>query len=290
MHLGRPTIIASHVLLGDEPALIDPGPGSTLPQLEAGLAAHGLALGDLRTILLTHIHLDHAGATGAIVARNPHVHVYVHQRGAPHIINPERLMRSASRLYGDQMDILWGQMFPVPEERITTLAGGETLRLGGRTLRVYDSPGHASHHVIYVDEQSGAAAIGDNGGIRLPGFSYISPATPPPEIDLEAWAGTLDLLERLRPAWLLLTHFGPFADPAAHIAAYREVLARWSAVVREGLERGASEEETKSRLMAIENAILADDDSRARYQQASPIDLNYAGLARYWRKQWESRE
>src|SRR5262245_43694445 len=214
LHLGRPHVIASYALLADELALVDPGPASTIANLEAGLAAQGLALGDVRALLLTHIHLDHAGATGTLVARYPHMRVYVHQRGAPHLIAPERLIQSATRLYGDQMQWLWGEFRAVPEQAITTLGGGETVRLGRRTLRVYDAPGHASHHVMYFEEASGVAFVGDNGGIHLPGMPVVRPATPPPEIDLGAWQRTLGLLQSLNPRLLLLTHFGPIANPA----------------------------------------------------------------------------
>jgi glyoxylase-like metal-dependent hydrolase (beta-lactamase superfamily II) len=287
MHLGRSRVIGTYVLLGDEPALVDPGPTSTLAALEAGLAAHGLALGDLRVLLLTHIHLDHAGATGTLVARHPHLRVYVHQRGAPHLVAPERLLQSATRLYGDEMDRLWGEFRAVPEGNITTLAGGETLRLGGRTLRVYDAPGHASHHVIYFEERSGAAFVGDNGGIHLPGWQVSRPASPPPDIDLEAWDRTLDLLRQLDPRFLLLTHFGPIGSPAGYIEDYRACLRRWAEVVREGLAGDTDEAEQIARLRAYAEAELgreATAEDKAAYQQAAPVELCWHGLARYWRK------
>jgi len=149
LHLSRPQVIGSYVLLGDEPAIVDPGPASTIDTLEAGLATHGLALSDLRAILLTHIHLDHAGATGTLVARCPHLRVYVHERGAPHMVAPEKLLVSATRLYGDAMRFLWGDILPVPAQQITPLQGGETLHLGGRAIQVYHAPRHATHPVVY---------------------------------------------------------------------------------------------------------------------------------------------
>lgn len=286
LHLGQPHIIATHVLLGSEPALVDPGPASTIANLEAGLAAHGLTFADIRHILLTHIHLDHAGATGTLVARYPHLRVYVHQRGAPHLIAPERLLRSASRLYGAMMEQLWGVILPVPEQFVTTLVGGETLHLGERRVRVYDAPGHAPHHVIYLDETSGAACVGDVAGIRLPGATVAQPATPPPDIDIETWLRTLDTLRDLEPRLLLLTHFGPVDDPAAHIAAYREALVRWAEFVRVGLASGADEATQIARLQTFANAELgaANTTDHDHYQQASPVELNWQGLARYWRK------
>lgn len=287
MHLGRPNVIASFLLLGDEPALVDPGPTSCLPALEAGLNAHGLTLGDIRTILLSHIHLDHAGATGVIVARDPGVRVYVHERGAPHLLDPSRLINSAVQLYGDMMDTLWGEIRPVPPELITTLQGGESLRVAGRTVRVFDAPGHAKHHVVYLDELSGTAFIGDNGGVRLPGLPFTRPATPPPDIDLEAWMGTLSMIQGLGSRWLALTHFGAYADVENHLSDYRERLARWAEQVRRGIESGASEEEQMAALEELARAEVAEltpQEREALAQQTGAIALSWRGLARYWRK------
>ena len=292
-HLGRPHVIASYLLLGDEPAVVDPGPASTLDTLGAGLAAHGLALSDIRTILLTHIHLDHAGATGELVRRYPHLRVYVHQRGARHLVAPEKLINSATRLYGDQMDRLWGPIVPVPEQNITTLGGGETLQIGPRALRVFDAPGHASHHVLYFDAASGVAFVGDTGGVCLPDRLIPRPATPPPDIDIEAWLRTLDLLESLAPQALLLTHFGPTYQPAAYLDDYRAALRRWAEAVRAGLASGADEATQIERLRDVARAdmgagIAAGDV--ALFEQASSVELNYHGLARYWRKRAEIQQ
>jgi glyoxylase-like metal-dependent hydrolase (beta-lactamase superfamily II) len=285
-HLGRPHIIGTYLLLGDEPALVDPGPSVTLPTLEAGLAEHGLRFDDIRAILLTHIHLDHAGATGVLVDRYPHLRVYVHQRGAPHLIAPERLLSSATRLYGDLMDVLWGPILPIPEQAITTLAGGETIRLGNRSLRVFDTPGHASHHVSYLDEESGAVFVGDVAGVHLPGTRQARPATPPPDIDLEAWASSLDTILSLAPTALLLTHFGPVSDPSAHIADFRARLAAWAETVRTGLASGADEPTQIAQLAAVADADLDPSDAElaASYRQAAAIEQSWQGLARYWRK------
>jgi glyoxylase-like metal-dependent hydrolase (beta-lactamase superfamily II) len=291
MHLEQSHVIATYAFFGNEPALVDPGPASTIAHLEAGLAAHGLAFGDIRHILLTHIHLDHAGATGTLVARYPHLRVYVHERGAPHMIAPDRLIRSATRLYGAEMERFWGEIRPVPEQAITTLVGGETLRLGERSLAVYDAPGHAPHHVIYFDEASGAACVGDNTGVRLPGFARARPATPPPDVDIEAWLRTLDMLSGLEPRLLLLTHFGPIEDVAEHIADYRETLVRWAEFVREGMASGADEATQIARLQALADAELHIETEAdfARYKDASPVDLNWHGLARYWRQRAAER-
>jgi glyoxylase-like metal-dependent hydrolase (beta-lactamase superfamily II) len=291
MHLGRPHVIATYLLLGDQPAVVDPGPASTLDALSAGVSTHGLALGDLRTILLTHIHLDHAGATGELVRRYPHLRVYVHQRGARHLAAPEKLINSATRLYGDQMDRLWGPIVPVPEQNISALGGGETLQIGQYTLRVFDAPGHASHHVLYFDPSTGAAFVGDTGGVCIPDRMIPRTATPPPDIDVEAWLGTLDLLESLAPRALLLTHFGPAYEPAAYLDDYRATLRRWAEAVRVGLASGADEATQIERLRDVARADLGADASAndiALFEQASSVELNYHGLARYWRKRAES--
>lgn len=288
LHLGRQHVIATYALLGSEPALIDPGPASTLETLEQGLHAHGLSLADIQVLLLTHIHLDHAGATGTIVHRCPHIKVYVHERGAPHMINPEKLLSSATRLYGELMDYLWGEFRAVPEANITALAGGETLNIGGREIRVHYAPGHASHHVIYHDQPSGAAFVGDVGGVRLPNSAYARPATPPPDVDLEAWDATLTMLQNLDPRLICLTHFGPAFDPQAHIVGYRQRLWHWAEVVRDAMAQGLDEAAQFELLQAHANGELDDSpEEAARYEQATPLFQSWQGLARYWRKRSE---
>ena len=206
---GSPRVIATALINGPGGVtLIDPGPTSCLPVLEAGLRDRGLTLRDVRTLLLTHIHLDHAGATGTIVERVPGIKVYVHERGAPHMIDPAKLLASAARLHGDQMDALWGAFLPVPASQVTALAGGERLELSGTSMRVAYTPGHAKHHVSYLDERAGMAYVGDTGGVRITGDYLLAP-TPPPDIDIEAWQSSLDLIDAWQPVSLFLTHFGP---------------------------------------------------------------------------------
>lgn len=287
MHLGHAHVVGTYLLLGDEPAIVDPGPASVLPALEAGLKAHGVALADLRAVLLTHIHLDHAGATGSLVRYFPHLKIYVHHRGAPHLIAPDKLLRSAARIYGGQMDYLWGEFLPVPAETITMLGGGETVRLGRRALSVYDAPGHASHHVMYLEHASGVAFVGDTAGLRLPGSADVRPATPPPDIDLEAWRRTLDTLLGLAPRTLCLTHFGPAHDVERHLSAMWEHTMRWAEQVRQSLERGEDEATGAARLAALADAELGPGtppDVRAQYDQAGAVSMSYSGLARYWSK------
>ncbi|MFN8501286.1 MBL fold metallo-hydrolase [Kouleothrix sp.] len=284
MHLGQPHVIATYLLRGDAPAIVDPGPASTIDTLAAGLAAEGLRFEDLHAILLTHIHLDHAGATGVLLRRFPHLRVYVHARGAPHLADPSKLIVSATRLYGDAMERLWGEIVPVPAQAMTTLSGGEELQLAGRRLRVFDAPGHASHHVVYFDQASGAVWMGDNGGVCMPGLPVPRPATPPPDIDIDAWLRTLDTVGALGPRSLLLTHFGPTYEPAAYLADYRAALLRWAAIVREGLRGGADDASQMAQLRAVARADLGAAGEVALFERASSTDLSWQGLARYWRR------
>lgn len=285
MHTDRPQVIASHLLLGDSPAIVDPGPASTIPALEAGLAEVGLNLGAVQVILLTHIHLDHAGATGTLVARFPHMRVYVHRRGSRHLFDPSKLIHSATRLYGDAMERLWGEIRPVPADHVTLLDGGETFAVGRRTIRAYDTPGHAHHHLLYFDETSRGAFVGDTVGVRMPGSRYIRPATPPPDIDMVAWDQSLDLIKQLDPRILLLTHFGPVYATADHLARYQPILHRWSEQVRRGLASGADEPTQIAELQTLADADYREFVEQWQYEQTSPVNANWHGLARYWRKQ-----
>jgi glyoxylase-like metal-dependent hydrolase (beta-lactamase superfamily II) len=286
MHLGRPHVIATFLLTGAEPALVDPGPASTLANLEAGLAEHGHRLGDIRHILLTHIHLDHAAATGAILARHPAIRVYVHERGAPHLVDPERLLNSARQLYGAHMDMLWGEIVPVPASQVVVVPDGAMIEIGARHISVYHAPGHAKHHLLYFEATSGAAFVGDNVGVRIPGFDYVRPATPPPDIDLEQWQETLNFIAGLEPKILYLTHFGGYKDVQRHLAEYHTRLMRWAEQVRLGLASGAEEAAQIVQLRHLAEAELSamSEADRALHQQASPSEQSWAGLARYWRK------
>jgi glyoxylase-like metal-dependent hydrolase (beta-lactamase superfamily II) len=197
-------------------ALIDPGPASCLEILDLGLQAQGLRLSDVTDLLLTHIHLDHAGATGTLVRMHPQLRVVVHERGAPHMADPSKLLASATRLYGDQMDELWGAFEPVPERSMAVVAGGERIEAGGRTFEIAYTPGHASHHVSYFDRSSGVAFVGDTGGVCIDG-GYILPPTPPPDIDIEAWRSSVARIEAWSPAAIFMTHFGPVTSPRTHL-------------------------------------------------------------------------
>jgi glyoxylase-like metal-dependent hydrolase (beta-lactamase superfamily II) len=285
---GSPRVIATALLTGrDGVTLIDPGPTSCLPALEAGLHHRGLSLRDVRALLLTHIHLDHAGAAGTILERVPAIKVYVHERGAPHLIDPSKLLASATRLYGDQMDSLWGQFLPVPASQVTALAGGERLEVGGASLAVAYTPGHAKHHVSYFDEHAGMAYVGDTGGIRVIGDFVIAP-TPPPDIDIEVWHQSLDVIEGWQPVSLFLTHFGPITPARAHLARFRSTLTTQANAVRDAMRAGGTEEEKIRRFVdhmrAEARKALPEKEARAT-ELAAPFDQLWHGLARYWQKQ-----
>ncbi len=284
---GSPRVIATALLTGrDGVTLIDPGPTSCLPTLEAGLQHRGLSLRDVRTLLLTHIHLDHAGATGTILERVPGIRVYVHERGAPHMIDPSKLLASATRLYGDQMETLWGEFLPVPAAQVTALGGGERLAAAGTSLAVAYTPGHAKHHVSYFDEHAGMAYVGDTGGIRVTGDHLIAP-TPPPDIDIEAWQESLDIIDAWQPVSLFLTHFGPITPARAHLARFRDVLTTQADAVRKSMKAGGTDEEKIAMFVAHmrDEARKALPEREARATElAAPFEQLWQGLARYWQK------
>jgi glyoxylase-like metal-dependent hydrolase (beta-lactamase superfamily II) len=267
-HLGRERVIASYLLDTDDgPALFDCGPSTTIGALKAGLGDRGLALKDVRHLLLSHIHLDHAGATGALVREHPTLQVHVSPIGAPHLVDPSRLEQSARRLYGDSFDSLWGELAPVPEANVHPLEGQV---LG---LESFPTPGHASHHVCYLDPD-GTLYAGDACGVRVQPGRFVLPPTPPPEVDVEAWHGTLDEIERRTPERLALIHFGVADDVGRHLTELRLTLDDWA----ESVEGGATEEE----FVEYALAELADSgDDVASYEQAMPFWQSYAGLKRW---------
>jgi glyoxylase-like metal-dependent hydrolase (beta-lactamase superfamily II) len=268
-HLGRRHVIGCWEVDG---MLVDPGPESSLHTLLEKLGG-----APPEAILLTHIHLDHAAATGAMVARWPDLPVYVHERGAPHLIDPSRLLASAERLYGDQLEYLWGKIQPVPEGNVTTLSGGEVVR----GMRVAYTPGHASHHVCYLHEGSGTAFVGDVAACRIPPTDLVIPPTPPPDIDIELWDESIAAVEAWAPQRLALTHFGPVEDPSAHLAEARRRI-REEAELARGMDEQTYEADLRKRIAARLDPETADE-----MFQAVPTAYQWAGLDRYWRKKAE---
>ncbi|HEV3094137.1 MAG TPA: MBL fold metallo-hydrolase [Solirubrobacteraceae bacterium] len=265
-HLGHERVIGSW-LVGD--VLIDPGPESCLETLLAGLDGR-----EPRAIALTHIHLDHAGATGTLVRRFPNAEVWVHERGARHLIDPSKLLASARRLYGEDMQRLWGEVLPVPAERVRKLQGEETLD----RFHVAYTPGHASHHVAYLHEDTGTVFCGDVGGVRIAQEAPVLAPTPPPDIDLPAWRTSLERIESWEPSALVPTHFGRYEDVAEHLAQLRERLAEWERLTAVG------DESAFVRVLGERMRIDGDPGVARAYQQAMPADQSYAGMRRYLEK------
>jgi glyoxylase-like metal-dependent hydrolase (beta-lactamase superfamily II) len=287
--LGFPNIIATAVLRGPGGvALIDPGPSTSLATLRSSLERSGIRIADVRQILLTHIHLDHAGCTGSLVKENPAIEVFVHERGAPHLAEPAKLLSSATRLYGQDMDRLWGEFLAVPRERLRELKGGETIDAGGRTLQVAYTPGHASHHVSYFEPSTRIAFVGDTAGIRRGSGQYIMPASPPPDVDLELWRQSEDRILSWEPDTLFLTHFGPFNGARQHFHEMMGRLMEWSQTARRLVaDQRLSDEEREQRfvseaLLDLKRIVGAADAEQ--YSRAGSIAYSWQGLARYWRK------
>ena len=272
LHLGVPRTVGAYLLDTSEGlSLFDCGPSSCLPALKAGIAERGVALGDVKHLLLSHIHLDHAGATGTLVRENSDLTVWVSEIGAPHLVDPSRLERSARRLYGEAFDELWGELAPVPEANLRIV--GERV-LG---LECFLAPGHASHHVCYFDGETLYA--GDAAGVRIQPARSVLPPTPPPDVDVEGWGRTLDEIERRGSEQLALIHFGVAEDVERHLAELRDRLATWATRV----EHGATEEE----FVAAAKADLPATEADA-YDRAMPFWQSYAGLARWAEKRRES--
>jgi glyoxylase-like metal-dependent hydrolase (beta-lactamase superfamily II) len=266
LHLGRDRVICAYLVDG---LIVDPGPSSCVDTLIAQLGPT-----EPRGLLLTHIHLDHAGASGVLCSRFPELVVYVHENGAPHLVDPSKLLASAARLYGDDMEELWGKVAPVPERRVRPLSGGE--RVDG--FRVAYTPGHASHHVSYLHEATRDAYVGDTAGVRIPPYEHTIAPTPPPDIDVEAWLDSLHTIASWNPQSLCLTHFGQVTDVADHLHRVRSALTDAADSARlDGEERF---------IARLEDGIreATDPATMEAYEQAAPPEQLYQGLERYWRK------
>jgi glyoxylase-like metal-dependent hydrolase (beta-lactamase superfamily II) len=273
LHQGAERIIGSYLLETESgPALFDCGPTTCLEGLRRGLGARGLELGDVHHLLLSHIHLDHAGAAGVIVREQPHIQVHVSRIGAPHLVDPARLETSARRLYGEAFDVLWGELAPVPAENLR-IAGERVLG-----LECFPTPGHATHHVCYLDA-NGTLFAGDAAGVRIEPDPAVLPPTPPPEFDLHAWEATLDEIEQRSPRQLALVHFGVAKDVERHVAELRSRLRTWAAWVDDGL----SEEDFGD---AVRGSLHEQGDVDVdAYERAMPFWQSYAGLKRAAEKQ-----
>ena len=265
-------------------ALVDPGPGSTLEALKTGLQQVGFELGDITDVLLSHIHLDHAGAAGTLAARGARIRC--HANGAPHLINPEKLLNSAQRIYGDAMDRLWGEFLPVPEERLTVLQDREELVIGGQRFTVLDTPGHADHHLAYLHED--VCFTGDVGGVRLPGFSHLRVPMPPPEFHIEKWRASLVKLRQERFTRIAPTHFGIFDDPEAHLSRLSRELDRVEEFLERVMPGNPTVDELNRQFVDWTQEHAESDglnaDAMLAYETANPLEMSATGMQRYWRK------
>jgi glyoxylase-like metal-dependent hydrolase (beta-lactamase superfamily II) len=276
LHHQAPGVVASYLLETDDgPALNDCGPTTTIPHLKAGLAERGLDLTKIRHLLLSHIHLDHAGAAGVLVRQNPWLQVHVSDIGAPHLVDPTKLEASARRLYGDAFDALWGELAPVPPENVHVV--GERV-LG---LECFPTPGHAWHHVSYLDA-SGTLYAGDAAGVRLRGAHFVMPPCPPPELDLEAWERSVGEIELRAPSRLALIHFGVVADVQEHLSSLRATLGRWGERVEDGMDEEAFV------AAARYDVSQTDPELVDEYERAGPYWHHFRGIERYWRKRREA--
>jgi glyoxylase-like metal-dependent hydrolase (beta-lactamase superfamily II) len=271
MHLGRDRVIAAHLLRG---LIIDPGPASALDNWVDALEE------EPRALVLTHVHLDHAGASGSLLRRFPHLRVYVHERGAPHLADPSKLLASAGQLYGEEnMERLWGKVVPVPSEAIVALEGGEEVE----GLRVAYTPGHAGHHVSYLDLGSGDAYVGDMAGVRIPPSEYTLMPTPPPDIELEAWEASLDAVAGWQAKSLHLTHFGPVSEVEVQLERARASLRRVGELSRH------RDRDAYLRQLDADVEEQVDPEAAVRLRQAAPPEFDWLGLERYWRKREERK-
>lgn len=282
-------IIGSYLLAGNgELAIIDPGPSNTLEALFQGIQQAGFDPQDLTHVLATHIHLDHAGAAGSLARRIPKAQVYAHKLGTPHLLDTSKLIMSAQRIYGERMQELWGEIEAVPEDRLKPLEGGDILNITGRRLEIHHTPGHAIHHIIYFDAHSGELFAGDIAGVHLHGSNYVRPPTPPPDLDIEDWSRSLDLLKHLRPDVLYIGHYGAVTNMESHVNSLRERLYDWGDFVLRAINEGKSEEEIIAQLIKQANPELERVSNSfhnvMRYDIAANYPMTVQGYIRYWKK------
>lgn len=288
---GEPGVIASYLLAGPRGlALVDVGSAASVEQVLAGVRAAGFDPSEIEHLVLTHVHLDHAGAAGTLVRLLPRAQVYVHRIGAPHLVDPTKLVSSAQRIYGDRMQELWGTMEPVPAARITQVDEGDVLRVGSHALHVLYTPGHAIHHVALYDEAHNAVFAGDVAGVRLAGMDFVRPPTPPPDLNLEDWMTSIKRLDALHLETLYLPHFGRATGVDTHLAQLGDRLHEWGRLMLAGIREGRTDHELAADLAAHADGDVvkaAGDDGAAairRYELATNYLMSAQGYIRYYRK------
>lgn len=287
---GKTGAIAAYLLVGPEGlGLVETGPSTVIGGLAAGIEAAGYRLDDVRDVAVTHIHLDHSGGLGELMRRYEGMRAWAHPVGVPHLVDPERLVQSAGRIYGDRMEQLWGTISGVPEARLTATTDRATISLGGRRVTLLDTPGHASHHIALLDEATGTLFTGDVAGVRMPETTFPVPPLPPPDIDIAAWKRSIALIREIAPARLALTHFGAFDDVDAHLRQLEEALDAAMAIGREVLLDGGTDQRLTERLGMWVHEQLGDDADRvwASLDAANPLYMSAMGIHRVLRKAGE---
>ncbi len=288
MH-GRPGITAAFLVRGEQTALVETGPRTSLDAVLEGLAE----VDKLDWIVVTHIHLDHAGAAGALAKKFPDAKVAVHEVGAPHLVDPSKLWSSASRIYGDDMDRLWGGIDPIPEDRIQVIQDGDKIDLGGRSLQAIDTPGHAGHHHCYLDSESGVIFTGDALGVRLPEVGIMRPATPPPEFNLDVAIESINRIRSVGATEAWLTHFGSSSKGATPASVEEtcdgaiEALNRWAEWVRQARTSGSDLDAVTAEVQRSAEEAFAgrvNTSSIERMEQTTSYRMNVSGYMRYFDK------
>lgn len=283
-----PEAIASYLIWGsDGPVLVEAGPGSTLPTLLENLSQQGLKPADIKHILVTHIHFDHAGAAGWWAQQG--TQIYVHPFGAKHLIDPARLIASATRIYGDKMDTLWGDILPAPAEKVTEIYDNDTVKVAGLSFQVLETPGHARHHHVY--RLGDVAFTGDAAGIKIPGSPLVGLPAPPPEFDREVWQATVERLRALDVQTIYPTHFGPTPNTPAHWDELWQLMDDSAEFVKGRMDAGLSRDEIVTEFLAWNqeraDAARLSAMSVQKYMMANPLEMSVDGIMRYWRKREE---
>ena len=291
--MGTEEIIASFLLTGEAlAAIVETGPTTCIDDLMRGLKDRGVAPEDVEQVLLTHIHLDHSGASGNLTELLPNATFYVHEIGHPHLVDPSKLLKSAARLYGEEnMEALWGEVRPVPEDRLVKLEGGEEVEAAGGVVQAHYTPGHAYHHLAFYEPGTGHLFAGDVAGVRLPGQSYVKPPTPPPEVDIDAWRRSIETIRELSPRVLCPTHFGSYEDVERHLGELEQRLEDWLLLVEERMDEGRSQEDIAEELGAKGDEEMlregANPEESERYELAANYEMLVAGIMRYVSRQRE---
>lgn len=285
LHNDKPNVIAVYLIPHACGALlIDCGPGSTLPTLLHELRARHIEPRDITDVLLTHIHLDHAGAAGWWSRHGARIHV--HPLGAPHLLNPEKLLTSAQRIYGDAMQTLWGEFLAVPEAQLIQHHDNDALEIGGRAFRLIETPGHAEHHFAYVLDD--VCFSGDVGGVRIRGSAHIRPPTPPPEIHLGKWRASIARLRAENLKWIAPTHFGLADDARWHLDKLEHTLDHIEEWTAQSMSAAPTHQEFRAQYVALLNELArADEHDAARlltYDDAAGGGALADGVYRYWQK------